>query len=229
MTEHEPWLSLPDEDPPERGLAELMAAARMKAEVMANPPWWKRLFAVMRRPPVLALATVVVLVGGVIVVGRHHDEAASPAPSLDVPAGSLDMRARGAVPESPPPPAVEKEREAPRGHAIGGAQQAPELDTKATATGNVNDEQALDTRPTAAEQTKAIDDRAELGNAAPVEKTGIEKAAKAGPKKAETNPADPLARCRAAAARRDCAAAKACVKDLGNVDVGTDAALKSCL
>ena len=31
------WLSLPDEDPPERGLSELMAAARVKAEAMAKP------------------------------------------------------------------------------------------------------------------------------------------------------------------------------------------------
>ncbi len=200
MTAHEPWLSLPDEDPPERGLAELLAAARVKAEVMANPPWWKRLFSVMRRPPVLALATVVVLLGGVIVVGRHHDEAASPAPSVDVPAGPLDTRARGAVPESPPPPPPpEKPREVPHGQAFGGeAQHAPELDTTA-----------------------------------PVEKAGkadIEKAESAGTKKAGTEkPAGPLARCRAAAARRDCAAAKACVKDLGNVDVGADAALRSCL
>ena len=43
VTAHKPWLSLPDEDPPERGFAELMAAARAKAEMMANPPWWKRL------------------------------------------------------------------------------------------------------------------------------------------------------------------------------------------
>lgn len=213
MTERKPWLSLPDEDPPERGLAELLAAARVKAEVMANPPWWKRLLAVMRRPPVLALATVVVLVGGVIVVGRHHDEAASPAPSLDVPAGHLDTRARGAVTdEAPPPeqpkPPVEKKLEAPH-RAIGGeVQQAPALDTRPTA----NDD-----------EIKALDDRAELGKAAAVEKAGVVQ--KAGVEK----PADPLARCRAAAAKRDCAAAKACVKDLGDVDVGDDAALKSCL
>ena len=49
MTEHKPWLSLPDEDPPERGLAELMAAARAKAETMASPPWWKRVAELMRQ------------------------------------------------------------------------------------------------------------------------------------------------------------------------------------
>ena len=42
MTDDKPWLSLPDEEPPERGLGELMAAARAKAEIMARPPWWKR-------------------------------------------------------------------------------------------------------------------------------------------------------------------------------------------
>jgi len=164
MTEHKPWLSLPDEDPPERGFAELMAAARVKAEVMANPPWWKRLFAVSRRPPVLALATVVVVVCGVLVVGRPREKAAPPAPAVDVPAGSLDTRARSTVAEPPPPPPVEEK-----------------LDVA-------------------------------------VPKAGLKKM-----------PDDPLAKCRAAAARRDCATAKACVKQAGRVDVGDDASLKSCL
>jgi hypothetical protein len=38
MTEPKPWLSLPDEEPPARGLDELMAAARRKADVMATMP-----------------------------------------------------------------------------------------------------------------------------------------------------------------------------------------------
>ena len=85
MTEDKPWLSLPDEEPPERGLAELMAAARVQADVMsrqteAPAPWWKRMFEVLRRPPVLALATILVLFGGVIVVGRHPDQVQAPAP-----------------------------------------------------------------------------------------------------------------------------------------------------
>ena len=197
MTEHKPWLSLPDEDPPERGFAELMAAARVKAEVMANPPWWKRLFAVARRPPVLALATVVVVVCGVIVVGRPHDQAASPAPAFDVPAGPLETRARGAMPEAPPPPPVEKKEP----HVVkpvdavklGGEKQDARYETETM-------------------------DQAEPVKAPEMSKNGLKKAA-----------ADPLARCREAAARRDCAAAKACVKQAGRVDVGADAALKSCL
>jgi hypothetical protein len=208
MTEHKPWLSLPDEEPPERGLAELMAAARVKAEVMTHPPWWKRLLAMLRRPPVLALATVVVLLGGVIVIGRHHDQAASPAPSLDVPPGHLETRERGSVLEPPPPPpppphqAVEKQLEAPRGDLGGQVQDEEKLDTTAIAPKT---------------ETQSVDDRAELKKAGSIRKAGLEK------------PADPLSRCRAAAARRDCAAAKACVKDLGNVDVANDAAFKSCL
>jgi len=66
------WLSLPDEEPPERGLAELMAAARVKAEQMAKPSLWQRLAALLRRPPVLALATVLVLVGGAVFIGQRH-------------------------------------------------------------------------------------------------------------------------------------------------------------
>jgi hypothetical protein len=116
----EPWLSLPDEDPPERGLAELMAAARAKAEVMASPPWWKRVFDVLRRPPVLALATVVVLLGGVIVVGHHRGgmqdaRPAPPAPAF-VPAAASGSAAVEPAPQAPvqaaeplpPPPAPMK-------------------------------------------------------------------------------------------------------------------------
>ena len=196
MTEHKPWLSLPDEEPPERGLAELLAAARVKAEVMASPPWWKRVLAVLRRPPVLALASVMILIGGVIVIGGHRPNAASPAPSLDVPAGSLDMRARETAPQEPPPPPpprqVETEKKLDMPHVGGAALD----DVKQTAPQMQNEE---------------AEDRGETV------KAGVMKA-----------PADPLARCRQAAARRDCAAAKACVKQAG-IDARNDATLRSCL
>jgi hypothetical protein len=71
------WLSLPDEDPPERGLSELMAAARAKATEMSRPavvPWWRRLFEQIKRPPVLALATITVLIGGAVLVTSRKDE-----------------------------------------------------------------------------------------------------------------------------------------------------------
>lgn len=116
----EPWLSLPDEDPPERGLAELMAAARAKAEVMASPPWWKRAFDVLRRPPVLALATVVVLLGGVIVVGHHREgmqdaRPAPPAPAF-VPAAAPGSAAVEPAPQAPPAPMKHEPHKAPAPH-----------------------------------------------------------------------------------------------------------------
>ena len=224
MTEHKPWLSLPDEEPPERGLAELMAAARMKAEVMASPPWWKRLFAVMRRPPVLALATVMILVCGVIVVGRHHDQAAAPAPAIDVPAGHLDVRTRGAAAEPPPPPPErhpEKQVEQPIDQPIEQPIEQAPVEEKAvgghapTANRLEADDQPLDTTSPKTEPLDTSPRKADVVHGEPT-KAGLNK------------PADPLARCRAAAARRDCAAAKACVKDTG-LAVGDDATLKSCL
>jgi hypothetical protein len=62
---------MPDEDPPERGLADLMAAARVKAETMATPSLWQRCVDAMRRPPVLALATVMVLIGGAALISNR--------------------------------------------------------------------------------------------------------------------------------------------------------------
>lgn len=101
------WLSMREEDPPQGGLASLMAAARAKADVMApaKESWWQRLFATLRRPPVLALATVVLLVGGAVIIGKRQNdmtvERMAPAgPMLDR-ATTIDP---SAVPE--PPPAV---------------------------------------------------------------------------------------------------------------------------
>lgn len=68
------WLSMPDEEPPERGLAELMAAARVKAEQMAKPSLWQRISALLRRPPVLALATVMILIGGAVFIGKRSSK-----------------------------------------------------------------------------------------------------------------------------------------------------------
>ncbi|HEU0030930.1 MAG TPA: hypothetical protein VFQ53_09860 [Kofleriaceae bacterium] len=130
------WLSMRDEEPPSSGLAELLAAARDKAEQMhPKPAWWRRAFVAMWRPPVLALATVVVLVGGAVVLRNRNSDvnvadeqrasettrpasspeldaslgtAAGSAASIDQPgAGSSD----GVVVESPaitqpPPPPV---------------------------------------------------------------------------------------------------------------------------
>jgi hypothetical protein len=112
------WRSLPDEDPPERGLAELMAAARQQASVMsgARTPWWKMLL----RPPVLALATVLVLIGGVFAVTATH-KGVSPEPT------GVDQTT-APVASPPPPPS----REAPVVPATGGLAQ-PQSPTPAPA------------------------------------------------------------------------------------------------
>ena len=68
------WLSMRDEDPPERGLDALMAAARSHAQILAKPTLWQRFISAMRRPPILALATVMVLLGGVLILTRNGDE-----------------------------------------------------------------------------------------------------------------------------------------------------------
>jgi hypothetical protein len=87
------WLAMPDEDPPTRGLDALMAAARAKAEVLATPPWWKRLLHALSRPPVLALASIMILIGGAVLISNRPDvREASPtvksAPAKERGAGS---------------------------------------------------------------------------------------------------------------------------------------------
>jgi hypothetical protein len=215
VTEPKPWLSLPDEEPPERGFAELMAAARMKAEVMANPPWWKRLFDVLRRPPVLALATIMVLLGGVIVVGHHPDQVQAPAPPRSEVIASPPPAEPGSPPAATPaaeavaPPVVTPPVVAPKHIAKRPPVAKPE--------------------PHALEQTKLetktmdSDAAAEADDEAPMQKGAVQKA-NAAP--------DPLARCRAAAARKDCAGVKTCVQQLpatSRANATRDAALKSCL
>ncbi len=76
------WLSLPDEDPPSAGIAELIAAARARAEAVAPPPWWRRLFAQLRKPPVLAFATLLVVIGGALAIGRRGDGIAPSGPMI---------------------------------------------------------------------------------------------------------------------------------------------------
>jgi hypothetical protein len=66
------WLEMREEDPPDGGLVDLLAAARANAGTMrARPTLWQRVLAGLRRPPALAFATVVVIVGGaVLFIGR---------------------------------------------------------------------------------------------------------------------------------------------------------------
>ena len=121
------WVSMreSDEDPPDRGLAALMAAAREKASELAEPPrasWWQKILATLRRPPVLALASVTVLLGGALFVMQRSDKLASesaPAPALEEKAqrdvapsppsaGASEVPAAIAQPDPAPPPAEVK-------------------------------------------------------------------------------------------------------------------------
>lgn len=84
------WLSMPDADPPERGLADLMAAARVKAnEMTVKPSLWQRFMDSLRRPPVLALATVMVLIGGAVLVGNRSQDMDA-QPTVSAPAAETD-------------------------------------------------------------------------------------------------------------------------------------------
>ncbi len=93
------WLAMREEAPPDRGLSELLAAARRKADDMAEamqptPTRWQRLLAALRRPPVLALATALVLIGGGVLIGRR---VGAPKSGLLDAAGETG----GAVPDDP--------------------------------------------------------------------------------------------------------------------------------
>jgi hypothetical protein len=236
MTEHKPWLSLPDEDPPERGFAELMAAARAKAEIMANPPWWKRVFELLKRPPVLALATVVVLIGGVIIVHREPAEVSAPvaAPPPATEPTPIEPAAFGAA-QLPPPPAVIDSK------GVGGRRQKG-AESKAEKGKLARPDNArVETGRAEVQKTEevpvgdeAVQQQIATGTAIeppPVDHTAVSKPQLA--KKRAQAPVDSLARCRAAAANKDCAGLRACAKQLEIDDPqfykANDATIRSCL
>ena len=98
------WVSMRDEDPPERGLASLMAAARTKAaelEQAASPSWWQRIAATLRRPPVLALATVALLLGGALIVTQRSSQLKVEQTNLDEPLAWSDSQRKGTVVPAP--------------------------------------------------------------------------------------------------------------------------------
>ncbi|MDB4958510.1 MAG: hypothetical protein JWO36_6079 [Myxococcales bacterium] len=78
------WLALPDEEPPQSGLAQLIAAARVQAEHMGKPSVWHRVFEMLRRPGVLALATIIVLIGGALFISRRSDQLESAPATVSV-------------------------------------------------------------------------------------------------------------------------------------------------
>jgi hypothetical protein len=256
--EHKPWLSLPDEDPPERGFAELMAAARAKAEVMANPPWWKRLAELLKRPPVLALATVVVLIGGVIIVHREPAEVSAPVASPPPASETVPTEPGGfGVAQPPPPPVEHRSDRAERlenapiaGKKDKAAESSAESKLARPATGHVETGSVeVDLVPKGqaeeapivggvandpASQTRTVDDAVKQQ----VDGAAVKQPARRGElsKKPLPPPADSLARCRSAAANKDCAGARACAKQIESespafykANVATDATLKPCL
>jgi hypothetical protein len=128
------WVEMRDEDPPDHGLAALLAAARHQAEAMQpRPTAWQRLLAALRRPPVLALATATVLIAGAVLIGRRIPREPAPAlsasqdegagPPLSTPLDHTTHRTRQAMergdalavpapqPAAPPPAAPPPERD----------------------------------------------------------------------------------------------------------------------
>lgn len=112
------WLGMRDEEPPQRGLAELMAAARAQADVMKpKESWWRKSLALLVRPPVLAAATVLVVVGGAVALNRRGAEA--PAPMVE-----SELTAKAAPkqePVEPPRDVAKKELAAEEAPAAGSA------------------------------------------------------------------------------------------------------------
>jgi len=92
------WVSMRDEEPPERGLASLMAAARTKAaelEQASSPSWWQRIAATLRRPPVLALATVTLLLGGALIVTQRSSQMKVEETAVDARLERSDSQSKG--------------------------------------------------------------------------------------------------------------------------------------
>jgi len=134
------WRSMPDEEPPQRGLADLLAAARVRADEMAaaaapKHAWWEKLFAFARQQQVYALATIVIVVGGAVLIGRHHDEVQAPAPSSAERvsnAAAAGSAAPSLSPVTPPPQGdliTVPHEEAP-GEAGGAAEPEPKAESK---------------------------------------------------------------------------------------------------
>jgi hypothetical protein len=126
------WLTMREEAPPDRGLAELLSAARAKAASMAaRPTMWQRLLAAMRRPQMLAVATVLVLISGAVLVGRRAlvrpaahavDAGGSPGASTELRSGGSNARADTGAPALAND---KKEQRAPSGEVDHDAQVMP--------------------------------------------------------------------------------------------------------
>jgi hypothetical protein len=230
------WLSMRDADaePPARGMAELLAAARAHAQEMQpeREPIWRRWFAALVRPPVLAFATVVVLAGTAAIVKSHDGLKSVDAPAETTAMQTTSTAAPVTMSAPAPPPAPPTGAFAEGGGAAGdhGAAAAPAAAAPAREAAAAHTVR-LSAAPRAAEPEKPV--------VAPFEKTpsprALKKAASApapapddadaprvqladvpatAPQRAYAKPPPPvsndqlLRECQAAAARGDCAAVR---------------------
>lgn len=241
------WLSMPDEDPPDRGFAELMAAARVKADEMAaaKPSLWQRLVEQLRRPPVLALATVMVLCGGAVLIGQRGDrmEAEPPAATQPVIAtGATEMAPQAPPAAEPAAAAPSMDEDKPSEPAVTEravskpppAKQAPRGRTRASSGEGLRAESS----------TAVLDDAVAAPEKADTSRTTTAKGSEsfgttAGASVPMTPPptaAQLHERARGAAARGDCEAARTLVRRIEKQDaayyaakVARDGALATCL
>ena len=123
------WVSMreSDEDPPDRGLDALMAAARTKAADMTPAPsegFWAKVLTVFRRPPVLALASITVLLGGALFIAGRRDNMQVDPSVADRQEQQVAPGAGSVAPVSPP------DREPPpTTPSVGSAMQPPPPET----------------------------------------------------------------------------------------------------
>jgi hypothetical protein len=192
---------------------------------------------------VLALATVVVLIGGVIIVHREPAEMAAPAmsPPASGEVAPVEPAAFGAAQSPPPAPVAEKKVVGTHGTAAESRTDTNKLarpDNVRTETGSVQ----VDQERKAQEEAPVVDDTVQRDRGAAVKQaiaadTAVEQApvVTKAPivKKPAQTPGESLARCRAAAANKDCAGLRACAKQLETEDPqfykANDATIRSCL
>jgi len=142
------WVSMRDEEPSDRGLASLMAAAREKAselEHAGQSSWWQRVLASLRRPPVLALATVTVLLGGALILTQRRADMKADATATSESSADKNVVERS---DRERDESVPDARRAGAGSpAAAAGSGAPTADTGAATTGSAPVEPTL-ARPT---------------------------------------------------------------------------------
>lgn len=230
------WLSMRDEDPPDGGLVDLLAAARAKAATMqARPTLRQRLAAWARRPPALAVATMVVLVGGAaLVLGRNSGHRAS-----ELAAGSS-----GAISDRGPQAETIVRDPAPQAETVvrdRGVDPVPQAEARPDRT-HAEPPAAPSVKMRIAPSRPVT--RGDMGGAEPMETTSRDDVAARHASTIDQGVAEQeyrtelealYARCSSAAQRGDCAAVRTMVGKIAKTDrgyrarVAKDAAVARCL